>query len=393
MKRKGIAGVSLALALALPLTAFAACAPQDPATGGDGGTTEELPLTPDYGIADQQYLYGLCYLLEERDYTGSPFTEDDIETEVQLMQNLGVRNVRHWIHCTTYMLDKDTMNEEACETMHAVLAACEDAGIVNIGMNHHNFNNGMSTVGKLRRNMVPGSDYLLWLEDYYTTWYHLVSEFPEVQYWEIDNELNNPDFMFDAVTQGRFTSEEMAAIATDMLWYASRGIHDANPDAVAVMGGLTERFGLGNSDTENGDPSMQWFLQAIYDNIASGVPAVVQRTGSKAGEGLHLLTQNVGQNFIAGDVLEVLQKIQAAFRAEIGIPNIQNEKKERLITGEIARGDMFTRSKAQMWLDEMREGMRQAEKLFPQIRGKIGVEFSMEVMDGAGSDALNSGVV
>ncbi len=64
MKRKGIAGVSLALALALPLTAFAACAPQDPATGGDGGTTEELPLTPDYGIADQQYLYGLCYLLE-----------------------------------------------------------------------------------------------------------------------------------------------------------------------------------------------------------------------------------------------------------------------------------------------------------------------------------------
>lgn len=270
MKRKGIAGVSLALALALPLTAFAACAPQDPATGGDGGTTEELPLTPDYGIADQQYLYGLCYLLEERDYTGSPFTEDDIETEVQLMQNLGVRTVRHWIHCTTYMLDKETMNEEACETMHAVLAACEDAGIVNIGMNHHNFNNGMSTVGKLRRNMVPGSDYLLWLEDYYTTWYHLVSEFPEVQYWEIDNELNNPDFMFDAETNGRFTSEEMAAIATDMLWYASRGIHDANPDAVAVMGGLTERFGLGNSDTENGDPSMQWFLQAIYDNIASG---------------------------------------------------------------------------------------------------------------------------
>lgn len=134
-------------------------------------------------------------------------------------------------------------------------------------------------------------------------------------------------------------------------------------------------------------------LKKLYDNIASGVPAVVQRTGSKAGEGLHLLTQNVGQNFIAGDVLEVLQKIQAAFRAEIGIPNIQNEKKERLITGEIARGDMFTRSKAQMWLDEMREGMRQAEKLFPQIRGKLGVEFSMEVMERAGSDTLDSGAV
>ena len=67
-----------------------------------------------------------------------------------------------------------------------------------------------------------------------------------VKYWEIDNELNNPDFMFDAVTQGRFTSEEMAAIATDMLWYASRGIHDANPDAVAVMETMDDI--LGNPD-------------------------------------------------------------------------------------------------------------------------------------------------
>lgn len=49
-------------------------------------------------------------------------------------------------------------------------------------------------------------------------------------------------------------------------------------------------------------------IKKLYDNIASGIPAVVQRTGSKAGDGLHLLTQNVGQNFIAGDVLDVLQK-------------------------------------------------------------------------------------
>lgn len=133
-------------------------------------------------------------------------------------------------------------------------------------------------------------------------------------------------------------------------------------------------------------------IKKLYDNIASGIPAVVQRTGSKAGEGLHLLTQNVGQNFIADDVLDVLQKIQAAFRAEIGIPNVQSEKKERLITGEIARGDMFTRSKARMWLDEIRAGMAQSEKMYPDIRGLLGVDFAVEVTDG-GSDSINSGAV
>ena len=91
-------------------------------------------------------------------------------------------------------------------------------------------------------------------------------------------------------------------------------------------------------------------------------------------------------------MLDVLQKIQAAFRAEIGIPNVQTEKKERLITGEIARGDMFTRSKARMWLDEIRAGMAQSEKMYPDIRGLLGVDFAVEVTDG-GSDSINSGAV
>lgn len=231
---------------------------------------EALPLTAEYGIADQSNLYGMCYLLEERVYGGSPFSTDDIPTEVRLLQNLGVKTVRHWIHCTTYMRDKDTVNESACQTMHAVLQECQKAGIVNIGMNHHNFNGGTSSVGKLKRNMTKGSEYVQWLNDYYTTWYNLVSEFPEVTYWEIDNELNNPDFMYNASDESAFTSSEMAAIATDMLWYASQGIHDANPEAITVMGGLTERMGLGLGDVENGVPDNAWFLQAIYDNIASG---------------------------------------------------------------------------------------------------------------------------
>lgn len=260
---------SVLLAALLPLACAAGCGEQAPEPP-PSNVEEELPLTPEYGIADQSNLYGLCYLMEERVYSSSPFVTEDVQTEVRLMQNLGVKTVRHWIHCVNYMTDKNTVKREQCDQMHAMLQACAEAGIVNIGMNHHNFNDGVSSVGKLKRNMTKGSNYIAWLEDYYTTWYTLVSEFPEVTYWEIDNELNNPDFMYNALDQGTFTSAEMAAIATDMLWYASRGIHDANPEAIAVMGGLTERMGLGTGDVAGGVPDNAWFLQAIYDNIASG---------------------------------------------------------------------------------------------------------------------------
>ena len=266
----------MAAAMAAVMLPACACgggtgsSPESGSLSGSSSAAEELPLTPDYGIGDQSNLYGMCYLLEERTYWGSPFTDDDIATDIALINNLGCRTVRHWMHCVTLMSDPETIDEEACALMHKALEECERYGIVNIGMNHHNFNGGVSSVGKLRRNMTKGSEYIAWLEDYYTTWYTLVSEFPEVQYWEIDNELNNPDFMYDAYDRSFFTPEEMAAISTDMLYYATRAIHDANPEAQSVMGGLTEPLSLGNSDFEGGRPSNVWFLQVIYDNIAGG---------------------------------------------------------------------------------------------------------------------------
>ena len=95
----------------------------------------ELPLTSSYGIGDQSKLFGMCYLLEQRDYWGSNFDINDVKVEVELMKNLGVKTVRHWMHCTRLMVDKDTLNETQCELMHETLKQCSDAGIMNIVMN------------------------------------------------------------------------------------------------------------------------------------------------------------------------------------------------------------------------------------------------------------------
>lgn len=230
---------------------------------GEGNEPPEpaLPLDAQHGIADQENLFGICYLMEERSVESL-----DIEAEVLLMKNLGVKTVRQWMHFTHFMSDPVTIKEgTTLDNMHALLAACEEAGMVNIGMNHHNFctTKSVSTVSKpFARDISEGSEYVQWLNDYYTSWKTLVTEFPEVVYWEIDNEVNNPAFMTSG-SDTIYTVRQMAEIATDMFYYASRAIHEVNPDAQTIMGGLTEPNGLGKGNTAN-------FLQMLYDNIAGG---------------------------------------------------------------------------------------------------------------------------
>lgn len=136
-----------------------------------------------------------------------------------------------------------------------------------------------------------------------------------------------------------------------------------------------------------------------YDQIASGIPLVVYHEGSKKppddSQGMRLLTQNVGQNFITPDLIESLQNVQAAFRAEIGIPNLLVRKKERLLTDEVNKGDIYTRSKAELWLDEMRAGMKKCVELFPELDGKLWVDFSQNLNGGAedGGNNVNFGTV
>lgn len=215
------------------------------------------------GIADQTYLFGMCYLLEERNASTLR-----IQEEVQLMKNMGVKTVRQWMHFSHFMSDPRTIKDrEILHNMKALLKACEDAGMVNIGMNHHNF---VTTRGKssptakpFARDLSEGSEYIQWLNDYYVSWKTLVNEFPNIMYWEIDNEVNNSDFMRDAQGKDTYTVTQMAEIATDMFYYASRAIHEVNPNAKTIMGGLTEPKGLGQGNTAN-------FLNMIYDNIESG---------------------------------------------------------------------------------------------------------------------------
>ena len=254
--KKRLTTLSAVLMAAAMLAATAACGGNPQQQGGD-------TLDAQHGIADQRNLFGMCYLLEERSTASL-----NIEKEVELMKNLGVKTVRQWMHFTHFMSDPYTVKTDSVnlENMHLLLAACNEAGMVNIGMNHHNFCTTQAktdtTAKPFARDVSEGSDYVQWLNDYYASWKTLVAEFPEVTYWEIDNEVNNGDFMHNG-THNSYNVRQMAQIATDMFYYASRAIHEVNPAAQTIMGGLTEPSGLGKGNTAN-------FLQMLYDNIASG---------------------------------------------------------------------------------------------------------------------------
>lgn len=137
-------------------------------------------------------------------------------------------------------------------------------------------------------------------------------------------------------------------------------------------------------------------FKKLYDKIASGEPAVVVKKKSSnlsESDKFQFFTQNLGQNYIAQDMLESLRSIQAAFRAEIGIPDLNVQKKERLITAEATKTDIYTRAKSMVWLEEIQEGMEKVIQKFPELNGMLSVEFRFKEVDYDASNVDSAGII
>ncbi len=231
----------------------------------------------------EKYLFGMDYLAWE----GIGQNIDYVKA-FQVLDNMGVQSMRHWMHFAYLLKDPTTFYEGRAEMMHKILAEAKKHDIQIVGMSHSNWDihEKQWVIGKHRYQPWEDSDYYKWLEVYEETWYTIVKEFPEITYWEIDNEINNMDFMFiqnaPKDKRGRnliLSLEQMAQIALDMMFYASRGIHRANPNAITVMGGIVDPNDLGTKGCgfSFDDPekwvetgSMVEFMEMIYDCIATG---------------------------------------------------------------------------------------------------------------------------
>lgn len=108
-------------------------------------------------------------------------------------------------------------------------------------------------------------------------------------------------------------------------------------------------------------------FKKMFDQINAGNPAVVidkdlmQDDGS---ESWSTFTQNLSQNYIAGNILDDMKTWEDKFNTEIGIPNSNTQKKERLITDEVNSNNADTYARSDLWLAWIRSGLDRVNKRY-----------------------------
>lgn len=130
---------------------------------------------------------------------------------------------------------------------------------------------------------------------------------------------------------------------------------------------LTTVFG---ADTKGAAES----LKKVYDQVSRGEPAVFtdQKFFNADGKPKWAqFTQDAKQNYIVTDLLSDLRKIEAQFATDIGIPNANTDKRERLITDEVNANSIETKTLCELWLEELQKSCKQASTMF-------GIELSVD---------------
>lgn len=108
-------------------------------------------------------------------------------------------------------------------------------------------------------------------------------------------------------------------------------------------------------------------FKKMYDKVASGEPmAVIDKSllDDEGNPAWQMFTQNVGQNYITDKILNDLQTIEDQFNTDIGIPNANTQKKERLIVDEVNANNTDTNAKVSLWLETMKYDIEKVNKMF-----------------------------
>lgn len=105
----------------------------------------------------------------------------------------------------------------------------------------------------------------------------------------------------------------------------------------------------------------------MFDKINSGDPAVVvgkNMLDDKGQPSWYPFVSNLKELYISDQVLSDMRKIEAMFDTEIGIPNANTDKAERLITDEVNANNTETATRCELWLESIRKGLKKANEMF-----------------------------
>lgn len=105
----------------------------------------------------------------------------------------------------------------------------------------------------------------------------------------------------------------------------------------------------------------------MYDMLSAGDPAVVIDKTLLDEQGKPMwfpFTQNVKESYVASDILSDMRKIEQMFDTDIGIPNSNTDKRERLIVSEVNSNNVETATRCELWLEEIRKGLTKANEMY-----------------------------
>lgn len=124
-------------------------------------------------------------------------------------------------------------------------------------------------------------------------------------------------------------------------------------------------------------------LEKMYASIDSGKPAVYV----KRGDGLtseDIYYNHVRETYIANDVQLLKQSIKNDFLTEVGLNNANTDKRERLVVDEVNANNNEIQANVQHWLDNIKEGLTRANKLFG-----LNLSVKLRKFDGAEGGVAN----
>ena len=131
-------------------------------------------------------------------------------------------------------------------------------------------------------------------------------------------------------------------------------------------------------------------FKKMYDNLNGGNPAVFadKKLFTETGEPLWTTFQNnLKQNYVAGDMLNDMLKIDARFCTEVGIPNVNMAKKSGVTDNEVEANNIDTKTKVSLWMETIKDGLNRVNKMFGL---NLTVKFRFE---GIENEIINNGDV
>jgi hypothetical protein len=124
-------------------------------------------------------------------------------------------------------------------------------------------------------------------------------------------------------------------------------------------------------------------FKKMFDQIMQGNPAVfvdsallkTYKSGASGQAPWMYFATDLKGNFITNELLTALKTIKALFDTEVGIPNTNTSKKERMLTDEVNSNNVETAAKASLWLDSLQRGCERVHKLFGLDKSTLWVDW------------------